>query len=246
NHPEQHERFPQLQGCDCLGNITAESGAPSWCTGLPGTTACPCPPTAPPSSGTPEPSCSANSPTAPASPKPWPRTCPPAPPPPGGTEPPPWSTWPSRSCWEAATFPRPNVWACTTGPCSAHPPPPPPCAAPWPPSMRRPWPRSPRHGAPSAATCGPCCTCAPAGSPQVSAAGKCLKGWIVLDMDATIITTTSNKEGAAPTFKSSFGFHTPWPPGAPTPASAWPCCALATPEPTPPATTSTCSPRSWT
>src|SRR5699024_11618706 len=87
NHPEQHERFPQLQGCDCLGNITAESGAPSWCTGLPGTTACPCPPTAPTSSGTPEPSCSANSPTAPASPKPWPRTCPPAPPPPGGTEP---------------------------------------------------------------------------------------------------------------------------------------------------------------
>ncbi|GAA1470134.1 IS1380 family transposase [Nocardiopsis exhalans] len=47
----------------------------------------------------------------------------------------------------------------------------------------------------------------PGGFPQVSVAGKCLKGWIVLDMDATIITTTSHKEGAAPTFKSSFGFH---------------------------------------
>lgn len=47
----------------------------------------------------------------------------------------------------------------------------------------------------------------PGGFPQVSVAGKCLKGWIVLDVDATIITTTSNKEGAAPTFKGSYGFH---------------------------------------
>ena len=47
----------------------------------------------------------------------------------------------------------------------------------------------------------------PGGFPQVSVAGKQLKGWIVPDMDATIITTTSAKEGAAPTFKSSFGFH---------------------------------------
>ncbi|MBB5489783.1 IS1380 family transposase [Nocardiopsis metallicus] len=47
----------------------------------------------------------------------------------------------------------------------------------------------------------------PGGFPQVKVAGKPLKGWIVLDADATIITTTSNKEGAAPTFKSSFGFH---------------------------------------
>lgn len=47
----------------------------------------------------------------------------------------------------------------------------------------------------------------PGGFPQVSVAGKYLKGWIVLDMDATLITTTSNKERAAPTFKSSFGFH---------------------------------------
>lgn len=47
----------------------------------------------------------------------------------------------------------------------------------------------------------------PGGFPHLAVAGKPLKGWIVLDLDATIITTTSPKERAAPTFKGTFGFH---------------------------------------
>lgn len=38
-------------------------------------------------------------------------------------------------------------------------------------------------------------------------AGRRLKGWIVVDMDATVITAASKKERAAATFKGSFGFH---------------------------------------
>lgn len=34
-----------------------------------------------------------------------------------------------------------------------------------------------------------------------------LKGWIVVDLDATVITAASRKEGAAGTFKGTFGFH---------------------------------------
>jgi hypothetical protein len=47
----------------------------------------------------------------------------------------------------------------------------------------------------------------PGGFPTVQVAGKKLSGWIVIDMDATIITASSNKEKAAPTFKKTFGFH---------------------------------------
>lgn len=47
----------------------------------------------------------------------------------------------------------------------------------------------------------------PGGFPWISVAGKRLTGWIVLDMDATIITSASRKDGAAGTFKGSFGFH---------------------------------------
>ena len=46
-----------------------------------------------------------------------------------------------------------------------------------------------------------------AGFPWLAIAGKVLTGWLVIDMDATLITAHSGKEGAAPTFKKGFGFH---------------------------------------
>src|SRR6266851_348839 len=50
-------------------------------------------------------------------------------------------------------------------------------------------------------------TAAPAGFPWLEIAGKLLAGWLVIDMDATLITAHSDKEGAAPTFKMGYGFH---------------------------------------
>ena len=47
----------------------------------------------------------------------------------------------------------------------------------------------------------------PAGFPWLSVAGKLLTGWLVIDLDATLITAHSDKEGAAPTFKKGYGFH---------------------------------------
>jgi len=47
----------------------------------------------------------------------------------------------------------------------------------------------------------------PAGFPWLTIAGKTLAGWLVIDMDATLITAHSDKEGAAPTFKKGYGFH---------------------------------------
>ncbi|MGW0807198.1 hypothetical protein [Nonomuraea sp. NPDC002799] len=38
-------------------------------------------------------------------------------------------------------------------------------------------------------------------------AGKRLRGWIVIDIDATVITAASDKNGAAVTFKKTYGFH---------------------------------------
>ena len=46
-----------------------------------------------------------------------------------------------------------------------------------------------------------------AGFPWLAIAGKVLTGWLVIDMDATLITAHSDKEGAAPTFKKGYGFH---------------------------------------
>ena len=43
--------------------------------------------------------------------------------------------------------------------------------------------------------------------PWLTIAGKMLTGWLVLDMDATLITAHSDKEGAAPTYKKGYGFH---------------------------------------
>jgi hypothetical protein len=47
----------------------------------------------------------------------------------------------------------------------------------------------------------------PAGFPWLQIAGKLLAGWLVIDMDATLITARSDKQGAAPTFKKGYGFH---------------------------------------
>ncbi|MEV0495874.1 transposase [Streptomyces atratus] len=47
----------------------------------------------------------------------------------------------------------------------------------------------------------------PGGFPFLTVAGRTLTGWIVVDLDATVITSASKKEGAAATFKRTFGFH---------------------------------------
>ncbi len=47
----------------------------------------------------------------------------------------------------------------------------------------------------------------PGGFPWLCIAGRLLKGWTFLDMDATLITAHSPKEKAAATYKSGFGFH---------------------------------------
>jgi hypothetical protein len=47
----------------------------------------------------------------------------------------------------------------------------------------------------------------PGGFPWLNIAGKLLTGWIVIDLDATLITAHSAKQGAAATFKQGWGFH---------------------------------------
>jgi Transposase DDE domain group 1 len=47
----------------------------------------------------------------------------------------------------------------------------------------------------------------PGGFPWLTIAGKTLAGWLVIDMDATLVTARSDKEGAAPTWKKGYGFH---------------------------------------
>jgi hypothetical protein len=47
----------------------------------------------------------------------------------------------------------------------------------------------------------------PAGFPWLVIAGKTLAGWVVIDMDATLVTAHSDKEGAAPAWKKGYGFH---------------------------------------
>jgi hypothetical protein len=45
------------------------------------------------------------------------------------------------------------------------------------------------------------------GFPWLAIAGKVLEGWVVIDMDATLITAHSDKDGARPTWKKGYGFH---------------------------------------
>ncbi|WP_430792084.1 transposase, partial [Actinoplanes sp. G11-F43] len=47
----------------------------------------------------------------------------------------------------------------------------------------------------------------PQGFPWLNVAGKLLTGWVIIDLDATLITAHSPKQGAAATFKRGFGFH---------------------------------------
>lgn len=46
----------------------------------------------------------------------------------------------------------------------------------------------------------------PGGFPWLAIAGKALPGWLVVDLDATLVTARSDKEGAAPTWKNSLNF----------------------------------------
>ena len=46
-----------------------------------------------------------------------------------------------------------------------------------------------------------------AGFPWLCILGKKLLGWVVIDMDAAVITAASNKEQATGTFKKAFGHH---------------------------------------
>jgi hypothetical protein len=45
------------------------------------------------------------------------------------------------------------------------------------------------------------------GFPWLVIEGKALTGWVVIDLDATLMTAHSDKEGAAPTWKKGYGFH---------------------------------------
>ena len=48
----------------------------------------------------------------------------------------------------------------------------------------------------------------PGGFPWLAIAGKTLTGWLVIDMDATLVTARSDKERAAPTWKKGYGLLT--------------------------------------
>jgi hypothetical protein len=45
------------------------------------------------------------------------------------------------------------------------------------------------------------------GFPWLDVAGKALAGWLVIDMDATLVTAHSDKQGASATWKMGWGFH---------------------------------------
>jgi hypothetical protein len=46
-----------------------------------------------------------------------------------------------------------------------------------------------------------------AGFPWLVILGKPLTGWVVIDLDATVITCSSKKQNAAGTYKGTYGFH---------------------------------------
>jgi hypothetical protein len=48
----------------------------------------------------------------------------------------------------------------------------------------------------------------PVGFPWLAIAGKTLTGWLVIDLDGTLVTARSDKEGAAPTWKKGYGLLT--------------------------------------
>lgn len=88
----------------------------------------------------------------------------------------------------------------------------------------------------------------PGGFPWLTVAGKRLHRWVVIDMDATIITAVSKKQGAAATWKKSYGFH-PLAAWCANTGECWRCCCVrVTPAVTrwltTPGCCATCSPRS--
>jgi hypothetical protein len=48
----------------------------------------------------------------------------------------------------------------------------------------------------------------PAGFPWLAIAGKTQAGWVAIDMDATLVTASSEKDGAAPTWKKGYDLLT--------------------------------------
>ncbi|HEV2257990.1 MAG TPA: transposase [Streptosporangiaceae bacterium] len=50
----------------------------------------------------------------------------------------------------------------------------------------------------------------PVGFPWLVIAGKTLAGWLVIDLDATLVTASSDKEGAAPAWKKGYDLLGAW------------------------------------
>src|SRR3954453_2796675 len=84
------------------------------------------------------------------------------------------------------------------------------------------WPRTPRYGGPSTRLTRCDCGASPqargkvrarmwklfGGPPAARAAGRDVgAGGVVLDVDSTIVIAHSDKDGAAPTYKHTYGFH---------------------------------------
>ncbi len=80
----------------------------------------------------------------------------------------------------------------------------------------------------------------PAGFPWLAIAGKVLAGWLVIDLDGTLITARSDKVEPRPRSRWATA-STRSARGVPIPPSRWRCCCgRATPDPTPSPTTSPC------
>ena len=81
------------------------------------------------------------------------------------------------------------------------------CGGRWSWPIRGPWTRSPGPGPRIRAHVWSLICASPAGFPWLAIAGKLRAGWLVIDLDGTLITARSDKEGAAATFKMGYGFH---------------------------------------
>jgi hypothetical protein len=71
----------------------------------------------------------------------------------------------------------------------------------------------------------------PAWFPWLAIAGKLLAGWLVIDLDATLITARRQGRGPPRRLTSPGMASIPWGPGVPIPPRAWRCCCgRATPD----------------
>ncbi len=81
----------------------------------------------------------------------------------------------------------------------------------------------------------------PAGFPWLAIAGKLLAGWLVIDLDATLITARSRQGRRRCHLQDGLRLPSRWGPGWPIPPRTWRCCCgRATPARTPSPTTSRC------